>query len=266
VRRQHKRKRELEKHSSECLLYPLHAWRICLGLALLFTVLSAGFARLLPQLLAEPPSDPRMQALFLFMWIPIVVLLVGLPCGFLESVLASAVAGEVGSITWSKDLLRAVLRSGVKWLGCFLAGPSLFAAVGCLYWLQCGEPGVLDCLILAELGLVGVAYWIFALLAVTDGGRLRDLNPVVVADLAHRMGWQGLAVVLAASALLFAHVLVLLVAVAEIHTKSPRGWLLLAAGWMSGMFWSTAFCRLLGIWCYRSRNRLVASDAPSEGG
>jgi hypothetical protein len=32
-----------------------------------------------------------------------------------------------------------------------------------------------------------------------------------------------------------------------------HGWMTLAAAWISAIFWSTFFSRLLGVWCHRSR-------------
>jgi hypothetical protein len=188
----------------------------------------------------------------------LVLLTIGLPCSFLECVLASAAAGEVYYIVWSGNPLNVVLRSGMKWLTCFLAGPVVFAALAWLYWLRCGDPSVLDWLIMTELGIVTLGYWMYALLSVSDQGRLRDLNPIAVADMAHRLGWQGLAVVLAAAFLLLVHGWILIVGVAGVHTSALSGWSLLAAGWFSGIFWSTFFCRLLGVWCHRSRVLLDA--------
>jgi hypothetical protein len=245
--------RHLEKHWCECLLYPLRACHLCFGLALIMMLLSALGALSLPHLFAETPTDPRLLALFYLTWGLLLVALAGLPCGFLECVLASAVAGEVYYIRWSGNALLTVLRSGAKWLACLLAGPIVFAGAGWLYWLYCGDPELLDWLILAEVGIVGVAYWIVALLAVTDRGRWRDVNPLAVADLAHRLGWRSLVVVLVAALLLLAHGVVLLAGLAAVHTLPATGLLLLVGGWVSGLFWSTFFCRLLGVWCHRSR-------------
>jgi len=183
----------------------------------------------------------------------LLVLVVGLPCSFLECVLSSAVAGEVYYILWSGNPLNVVLRSGVKWLGCFLAGPVVFASAAWLYWLRCGDPSLFDWLILTELGVVTIAYWAFALLTLTEHGRLRSLNPVTIVDLTHRLGWRALAVVAAASFLLLAHACVLISGVALVHTTAMNGLLILTGGWLSGIFWSTFFCRLLGVWCHRSR-------------
>jgi hypothetical protein len=251
--------RHLEQHWHECLLYPLRARRLCFGLAVLMTALSAGTAVLLPQQLAANPPEQRWAvALFYLGGLLPLAFLVGLPCAFLDCVLVSAVQGEIYYIRWSGNPLLTVVVSGTKWLACFLAGPVVFAATAWLYWLNCGEVKLLDWLILAELGVVAVAYQVYALLAVSDRGRLRDLNPPAVADLAHRLGWRTLVVVLVASLVLLAHGWVLTAGVAEVHEEPGKGLTLLVGGWLSGVFWGTFFCRLLGLRCYRSRPAVAA--------
>ena len=178
---------------------------------------------------------------------------------------ASAVAGEVYYILWSGSPLLACLRSGVKWLTCFLAGPFVFAAAGIFYWLRCGDPALVDWLILAELGAVGLTYWFFAALSLTDSGRLRDLNPLAIADLAHRLGWRALAVAGAAALVLLLHGGLILRAVADVHTDTARGLAILAVAWLSAIYWSTFFCRLLGVWCHRSWQTVVTETAGQEG-
>src|SRR5262249_55155786 len=155
--------RHLEKNWRECLLYPHRAWRLCLGLAVLLAVLTAGMALFVPRLLVDAPADPWARGfLYLFCLLPLVPS-IGLPFSFLECVLASAVQGEVYYIRWSGNLLLTIVTSGSKWLACFLAGPVVFAGTAVLYWLRCGEPGVVDWLILTELSVLAVASWIFTL-------------------------------------------------------------------------------------------------------
>jgi hypothetical protein len=243
--------RHLEKHWGQCLLYPLRAWRLCLVLAVLLTLLSAGIAVFVPRLLSEPSSDPLALAAVRLSCILLLILVVGLPCSFLDCVLSSAVAGEVYYILWSGNPLNVVLRSGVKWLGCFLAGPIVFAAAAWIYWLRCGD-SFIDWLILSELGVVTITYWVFTVLSLTDQGRLRGLNPIAVVDLTHRLGWRALGVAVGASLLLLAHAWVLITGVAMVHTAAFNGLLILSGTWLSGIFWSTFFCRLLGVWCHRS--------------
>jgi hypothetical protein len=249
--------RHLEKHWYESLLYPVRAGGICLALALALTVLSAIATVLLSVLLDGPPSESYEGAFFRLGCVVIPVLLVGLPCSFLDCVLASAVAGEVYYILWSGNPLFMLVRCGVKWLTCFLAGPVMFAALGYYFWLECGDPTLLDWLILTELGILTLASWAYVVLAVTDRGRWRDLNPVAVADLAHRLGWPALGVLLAAGLVLGAHGLLLFTGLEDLHTAPARGVLLLACGWASGIFCGTFFCRLLGIWCLRSQYEMA---------
>src|SRR5262249_31702075 len=83
----------LEKHWYDCLSYPFRAARLCLGLAMILTVLSAGVAMILPRLLAEPPEGAYALLAFHAAWVAVVLVLAGLPCGFLEAVLESASGG-----------------------------------------------------------------------------------------------------------------------------------------------------------------------------
>jgi hypothetical protein len=243
--------RHLEKHWYECLLYPLRAWRLCFGLAVFLAFMGGGMALILPPVLNDPESTSL--PLVITYLIGAVLLLFGLPCSFLECVITSASAGEVYYIRWSGSIIITLLLSGLKWLISFLAGPVLFAALCIVYWLSCGDPGWLDQFILAELAMIAIGYWFYALLAMTDRGRLRDVNPIAVADLAHRLGWRGLAVVGLAAGLLLVHGLGILVGVTEVHTSTFEGLFLLTIVWTSAVFWSTFFCRLLGVRCHLTR-------------
>ena len=255
--------RFLETRWHECLLYPLRAWHLYVGVALFMSVLSAVMVTFLPRFLAEPPADPWLLRIFHLTCVLLLIALVGIPCSFLDCVLSSAIAGEVYYIRLAAHPLVVVMLSGAKWLACFAAGPVVFAGVAWLYWLQCGDLLVLDWLILGELGVATIAYWIFALLAVTERGKLRDLNPVAVVDLAHRLGWRALGVVFTAALLLLIHGVGLIEGTALVHDNTFKGLLTLAGIWVSGLFWSTFFCRLLGVWCHVSR---IAPDEPRPTG
>jgi hypothetical protein len=260
-RRPNRAGRHLEEHWYECLLYPLRAWPLCLAMAIIITPISAGITLLLPSLIAEPPDDPWTLGAVRLSGAMLLLLIVGLPGDFLNHVLMRSCNGEVELMhAWGNPLF-SVMLSGMKWVTCFLAGPVIFAAAAVAYWLDCGDVGVLDWLILGELGIVAIAYQIFALLALTDRGRLRDLNPLAVADLAHRLGWRSLVGVLVAAALLLMHVFLFAEGIGALRSEPAMGWTLLAVGWISGMFCGTFLCRLFGIWCYRSRKPAAAPMA-----
>ena len=93
------------------------------------------------------------------------------------------------------------------------------------------------------------------MVSLNDRGRLRDLNPLAVADLAHRLGWRGLLAVASAAVLLLLHGWLLIGGVAAVHTQPGQGLATLAGVWISAMYWGTFYCRLLGVWCHRSRVR-----------
>jgi hypothetical protein len=243
--------RHLEKHWYECLLYPLRAWRLCLGLAVFLALLGGGMALVLPPLLNDPATTNPALVVLGLCWA--VLLVFGLPCSFLECVMTSASAGEVYYIRWSGNLPLTLLLSSFKWLACFLAGPILFAGTAMAYWMSCGEAGPVDVVILTELGVIAISWWLFALLSVSDRGWLRDINPLAVIDLAHRLGWRGLLVVAGAALVLLGHGWVLLLGVAKVHTELFLGLMVQTGVWMSAVFWSTFFCRWLGVWCHRSR-------------
>jgi hypothetical protein len=244
--------RRLEQHWYESLSYPLSAWRLCLALAIMLTVLSAGLLVWLPTRLntTELADDWETRGFYLNV-VVIALLLAGPPCTFLERVLASATRGEVDYIVWSGNVFTTFLAAGARWLGSFLAGPAILAAVGWLYWQRCGE-SLWDQFVLMEISVVAVAYFILALAAVVDRGRWLDLSPMAVADLAHRLRWRALAVVAAALGVLGLGRL-MLAGVAEVHRGNLQGWLILVGGWFIGVFAGTFFARLLGVWCCQTR-------------
>jgi hypothetical protein len=244
------------------LLYPLRAGLIVGGLAAVFTVLSGGAILLLPNLF-ELRAQPGMLVVHVWLLIVAAFPVVGYVCAFLGCTLTAAAAGQFQYIHWPRRDLGLVSRSAGTWLVCFLAGPVLPAVVGVLFWLQCGEPTILDRLILTELGTVALSYWLFALLAVYQSGRVRDANPLHVADMVHELGYGALTVVVAGSALLVGHALVAFAALGDLQQNPEQAWLWLAGSWGSGLYCATALFRLLGIWSYRQtdRARKLASRA-----
>ena len=170
--------RRLEQHWYEFLIYPLSAWRLCLGLAVGLTVLSAGLLVWLPTQLntTEPADDWGTRAFYLNV---LVIAVDDSPdCRVPSSSGCSPprCSGEVDSIVWSGNVFTTFAAAGARWLASFLAGPAVLAAVGWLYWQRCGE-SLWDKFILVEISVVAVAYFILALAAVADRGRWRDLSP-----------------------------------------------------------------------------------------
>jgi hypothetical protein len=135
----------------------------------------------------------------------------------------------------------------------FLAGPSVLVVGGVLYWLNCGELTFLDEMVLAELAIVAVGYWLLALLAVRRSGSLLAANPVHVAQLVERLRFRGTAAVLSMIVVLLAHGWLAAGALEDLHRDGGMGLLLLAWWWLSALFLTIFLFRRLGVWSYRTR-------------
>jgi hypothetical protein len=234
------------------LVYLLRALPLIVGLAVALTAVTATAA-------AGPAlRDLRSAASGWILGVlcaPFVVfplLILGYACGFLDCTFSAAAAGEVRDVRWPGRDLGLVVRSAAAWLLCFLAGPVVPAAGALLFWLHCGDPALVDWLILAELGLFAVGYWLLAVVAVQRRDRLRDANPVAVARLVGDLGPLVLLAVLAAAVVVLAHGLLAFAALGELHREPLAGLLSLVVCWVSGLFLATCWFRLLGGWCRRA--------------
>jgi hypothetical protein len=248
-----------ELHWYDFLRYPLHDWRLWVGPAALLTLLSAFGLLFGPEMVAKQSDGNVARGAPWMAGLP-VLLVVGYPCSFLRHVLRAAAADDGTAVRWPGHTVGTALTGAVVWLVCFLAGPVLFAGLAAAYWVECGDPGLVDWLILAELGLLTVGYTLLVLAAVGEGGRLRDANPLRVIDLAHRLGWRAGAATLAGFALVVGHGLLGIIAAGQLHQIARLGVLLLGVCWVSGLFWATALFRLLGMWCHHTRGQAVVSS------
>jgi hypothetical protein len=242
---------DLETHWHECLLYPFFTWRFVFVLALGMAVLTSVVSLALPEGLDEPLTVPVWILLLYLPCLALPLLIVGNVCGWLECILRSALAGEVKYVRWPGRDLRQALKSCATWTVCFLSGPVVAVGVGLLYWIHCGDPTVLDSVILAELNILAVGYGLLALLAVSRKGRLRDANPERIADLLRRLGYLPLIPILVTAVLLPVHVLLVLSAVEELHRNAAAGALLLVLYWSSSLFWAVFLFRWLGVSVHR---------------
>lgn len=239
----------LEKRWYQCLVFPWHARHLVLIFNVTLTLMTALAIFNWPAFL-----DKHQQGEHVWLWWALAPLLVGsYLSGFFHCVLSSAAAGEVGFVRWPGINVLLILRSLLIWLATFLAGPVLFAGAAVLFWFYSGDFEWLDWLIAGELIIVGMGYWLLALVAVHQADRLRDANPQRVAELVRRIGWRILVAAVAASLAVFGHVLAVFAAIEELHRNLAWALVLIDLIWLSGLIWATFFFRLLGLWCYRSR-------------
>jgi hypothetical protein len=236
-----------EKRWQQCLLYPLLITPFLIGFAPPLALATVYLVFMLPAFLSMGIMFVVLMTLPTLL--PLTIFAYG--CGFLQGILNTAVAGMGPSDHWPGGRrIRAVLRYVGRWLYCFLVGPALLAAGAVLYWINAGALDALDWLILLELAFSAIAYWLFALLAVTRSSRLVDANPRDIAVLIHRLGYQGNLTILGAALLALLHLLLLLGAVRILHESPFQGWLLLSFWWFSVLTCAAALFRLAGRWCY----------------
>ncbi len=246
-----------EKTWADCLLYPFRAWLLVAGFAVALSVLSAGLVLVLPQAAAEGPDT-----LGLLLLCSPVLILSGLAlcylCGFVQCAFVAAAAGDARQVRWpGRDAVLA-LRSGLTWLVCFLAGPVVPAAAAFWYWLHGGDLRFLDWLIIAELALVALAWWLLTLLAVSRRERLLDAHPLAVAGVVQRLGHRVVAAALVGAGVALAHGLLVLAALEKLH-HDGAAFVLVLLCWASLLMATTFLFRLLGLWCRLCR--FFADDA-----
>jgi hypothetical protein len=201
----------------------------------------------------EFPAEPIGHWLLYCGFLSVALPIVAYACGLLNCVLASALAGELKQIRWPERRAGRVFKSGMAWLLCFLAGPVLPAGAGFFYWIHGGDFVLVDWMIVAELVIVTIGYWLFAILSVGEKASLAGIDPVRVGSLMSRLGSRTLIAALGASALVGLHGWFLIIALVELHRDVAVGVVLFPLCWISGMFWTVFLLRLLGVWCYRAR-------------
>jgi len=225
------------------------------SLAFVLTGLTGVIALLLPALLGDFRAEDSWLSWLRLPCLTIPLVVLGYGSGFLDCVFASAMAGEVGYVRWPGRDINLALKSGAKWLICFLAGPVVPAGASLLYWIYCGDLAFLDWLILTELNILALGSWLLLLLAVNQHDRLSDLNPVRVVEMIHRVGHRLMAWAVFASVLMLAHGWWACAALEKVHHDFASGWLLLLLSWVSGMFFATFLFRWVGVWFYGDRMR-----------
>jgi hypothetical protein len=238
------------------LIFALRAWPVLVGFALVLTVLVGCDAWMVRAVLTEGDIQlardfraPVILGFLLFNYavfflVPLLVLCYA--GAFLNGVLSSAADGR-RAVDWLGHFPDVVLRDGVRWLVCFLAGPVVPAAAAFLLWLGGGDQFV-DRLILAELGIVAAGYWLLAVLSVGLSGRLGHVDPAHLLRLLRRLGPRMAGALGITSVVVAADGLLLFVALEKVLRGTALGWMLLFACWSTGLFAVTILFRLVGTW------------------
>jgi hypothetical protein len=261
--------RPLEQHWHECLAFPFLTWRWLLGLAVVFSLVSAAAVSWVSDAAAPDAGfafDPQSD--FILKWF-FRALFAGAAFAFGSSyvywVIRAAADGEPPHGNWPVFDMRLLIRGVGCVLAALLAGPVELAVLGFFYWMECGDVSWLDGIILAELVVLGVGCGLFALAAAARNGRAEDLNPLRAFELAQRLGTRGVLLALFAAAAVLAHGWLALGAIEQMHVPHNGfgGWLLLTCCWLSALLVASFVLRVLGRWCDEDKRALpeLAVDA-----
>ncbi|HLJ95057.1 MAG TPA: hypothetical protein VKU02_17915 [Gemmataceae bacterium] len=265
VKRPGWRLRELETHWYQCLGYPIAAWPLLCVLSIVLTAVSGGIALALPRLLSEGRAEGTGLLWISLFCLPLLVVL-GYVLGILDGAFTSALSGEIRGIRWPGRDISAALRSGAKWLICFLAGPLVPAGASLLFWLHGGDLLVLDWIILAETILLALTGWLLLVWAVNEQDRRRDLHPLRILAFLLRLDRRVVALAVAMSAVGMAHAGLASLALEKLHSETAVGWSLLLLCWVSGMVSATFVFRWVGVRLYWERIRAEVQPRSNPGG
>ena len=230
-------------------LYPVRAWPILLGLAVVLTYLSTTVPFLLPKDFDSFTELVKNTATSIIL-ATICQTVLGYAFVFLFLVLVSSTEGEMRPVYGVGRDCRHAVAGLSAWLVCFLAGPILPAAVAVWYVLRAEEPGPLDQIVIAELVFVAVIYWLLGFVAVGQSGRLKSANPLYVADVAMSVGWRALLLIATTGALAVAGYFSARYALGELALNLERTWLVLGATSFGMLYGATFLMRYLGLTCH----------------
>lgn len=176
---------------------------------------------------------------------------------FLGGMLVASALGEEMHPSWPMWDIHAILEGLGRWLWSGLVGLAIGGLPAVLYWFNCGEVGLADRIILAELTAVGSGYALMALAAALLHDTLLAANPVTVVRAVWRLRWAALRPSLATA-------LALTVIVASFYGSLfliPDSSLELAAvslwaSWVVSFYVAMVVLRLFGLTYYHHADAL----------
>ena len=243
--------RRLEQHWYEFLIYPLSAWRLCLGLAIMLTILSAVLLVWLPTRLnaTEPADDWGTRAFYLNVWESRCC---SPDCRVPSSSesspprrAAKSIASS-GRATSSRPSRRPAHGGSLPSSPGRRFSPRSAGSTGSAAESRSGTSSSSSRLASSPWRISSWRWrpWRTGVAGATSA---RWRSPT------WRTGCARALAVVAAALGVLALGRLMLAGVADVHRGELQGWLMLTGGWFIGVFAGTFFARLLGVWCYLTR-------------
>jgi hypothetical protein len=241
-----------ERSSFDTLDDPLVGVKFILSLSGMLTLLTALGLWLYPFALNGGMSW-LSGLLLIAVWAGAMSVLFGYGCHYLDLVLEHALRGD-GQNTLMPDYYSGpAMTSFVKWALCFVSGPAFPIFFAVHYWIHSGDMTAVDGLILAELSVPAITYWMIGLVVLSRRPEIANPSPRLVLKAIRRLGLRALLGGIGVTAAGFVHIFLGVTALVLLHGPWPLGLALLWLCWFSAWQCGAFALRTLGLWYYRSR-------------
>lgn len=226
--------------------------RLILGtLALVLAILTALGVAWYPHVLHGRFGSISGLLLATF-WTGSMAVLVGHGCKLLDTVLESALSGARRIQVPEFEPGPAVM-SFVKWTLCFIVGPAFLIYEAVRFWIQCGDVSLIDALILFELTVPAIGYWLVSVLVLAHDPERVHPTPWQVMKTLRRLGVYAIPAACAVTVVGFVHVWLGASAIVVLHRSPIAGLVLLWLCWFSVWQCGAFALRNLGAWFSHNR-------------
>lgn len=261
-------RRRPESRWSESLLYTVPTSLLFARLALGLAICSSVVALALPHRLHQP-FDSTAPGMLPFLCAAMLPVLLGYACAFLNGVLALAIEGSPRVVF--PPNVDSLFRPILKWTVCFAVGPAPLLGLAGMFWLHCGDPTLLDRLLLTELVVMACgAFPVWLLLANATGKGGIGCDPRSMLRLIRSLDRYFVAGSVLATAAIVGIGWLGTQALARLHASVFEGFAWLVLWWFCALFLAAFGVRRLGLWYYRGtqsvrkENRRHRSSQPPE--
>lgn len=203
--------------------------------------------------------------LLIVVWAGAMSVLFGYGCNCLDLVLEYSLRGGGQNLHLPDHDPGPAMTSFVKWALCFVSGPAFPIFFAVHNWIHSGDPTAVDSLILVELSVPAITYWMIGLVVLSRRPEIANPSSRHVLKAIRRLGLRALLAGMGVTAAGFAHIGLGVTALVLLHGPWPLGLALLWLCWFSAWQCGAFALRTLGSWYYRSRStgemQAVLSDA-----
>lgn len=226
------------------------------GLLALLTLAAVG---LMPHLLTTN-SSPAASVSLAALWIGSLALVLGYGCAYFDGVLRTALAGGATGIHGSDLNLRSAATCLARWSLCFLAGPAVLISLAIRHVWLCTTVTLFDVLLVANLMVCAVSYWVIELIALNGVSQFVPPAPQQVLNVARQLKWRAYLAGLAACTAGVVYAALGASLIWLLRGPWAIGLVLSWLWWFSACECSAFVLRTVGFWHYRSRTTTASSS------